>query len=140
MKDVIKRYTKDDLEVVWQPSKCTHSAVCAKTLGDVFNPKKRPWINLDASDKESIENTVRSCPSGALSLPDAQAIPDSTQDRPDVTITLLENGPLLINGRTTITLSDGSQQAKTNPALCRCGASSNKPFCDGSHTKAGFKG
>lgn len=55
-------------------------------------------------------------------------------------IKVLPNGPLLVQGTIELILTDGTTAVKDNPALCRCGASKNKPFCDGSHTKAGFKG
>lgn len=62
---------------------------------------------------------------------------------PDVTITALKNGPLLI--KEPIKIVDGTSGeeivvAKFPVALCRCGASSNKPFCDGTHGKNGFDG
>ncbi len=63
-----KNYKKEDLTVVWSPDICIHSGVCAKGLPKVFNPKVRPWINLDEAEKERIRNQVLSCPSGALSL------------------------------------------------------------------------
>ncbi len=51
----------------------------------------------------------------------------------------LKNGPLEITGKFTITASDGSILNAPNPAyLCRCGGSSNKPFCDGTHNRNGF--
>lgn len=54
-------------------------------------------------------------------------------------IKVLLNGPLLVNGTIELTLADGTTVVKDNPALCRCGASKNKPYCDGSHAKIGFK-
>jgi CDGSH iron-sulfur domain-containing protein 3 len=58
-----------------------------------------------------------------------------------IEITVLDNGPFLVKG--TITLMDGAGQPfhpEREPiALCRCGASTNRPFCDGSHAKIGFQ-
>jgi CDGSH-type Zn-finger protein len=56
------------------------------------------------------------------------------------TITLLEDGPLLINGEFKLTRADGQELPveEANIALCRCGASNNKPFCDGTHRQVGF--
>lgn len=54
-------------------------------------------------------------------------------------IKVLPNGPLLVDGKVELTLADGTTQEKEKAYLCRCGASANKPFCDGSHAKAGFK-
>lgn len=55
-------------------------------------------------------------------------------------IKVLPNAPLLVEGKFEIIMPDGSTLIKENPHLCRCGASQNKPFCDGSHAKIGFKG
>ncbi|MQG73234.1 MAG: hypothetical protein FI680_00530 [SAR202 cluster bacterium] len=57
-----------------------------------------------------------------------------------VTITLFENGPLLLDGVARIECGepDGQTHRFSRPALCRCGASNNKPFCDGMHNKSGF--
>ena len=67
MKDIKKRYKKDDLTVVWEPGKCMHSTNCWKGLLSVFNPQKKPWVNLDGAEKDVIIHHVKNCPSGALS-------------------------------------------------------------------------
>ncbi len=60
----------------------------------------------------------------------------------DVTIRIRDNGPLLVEGPITLLDADGnafmSDPNKPAVALCRCGASSNRPFCDGSHNRCGF--
>ncbi|MCP4139650.1 MAG: CDGSH iron-sulfur domain-containing protein [Chloroflexi bacterium] len=58
-----------------------------------------------------------------------------------VEIKAMENGPLLISGQATVTDTDGnvSETQGSMVALCRCGQSANKPFCDGSHKNAGFE-
>lgn len=59
----------------------------------------------------------------------------------DVTITIRDNGPLLVSGPMTLTDADGNQfdlKGKESIALCRCGASANRPFCDGAHKSCGF--
>ncbi len=58
----------------------------------------------------------------------------------DVAIKLFKNGPYLIEGEITLISADGKEEVIKNPHLCRCGASQNKPFCDGSHKKVGFEG
>ena len=68
MKEITKTYTKEDLTVVWQPHKCIHSAICFNGLPNVFDPRKRPWVNMDGALKQDIINQVKKCPSGALSL------------------------------------------------------------------------
>ncbi len=56
-----------DITVLWQPELCKHSTLCWKGLIEVFNPKERPWINMDGASSEKIIEQVKKCPSGALS-------------------------------------------------------------------------
>lgn len=62
-----KEYTNGELTVIWQPAKCTHSGFCACGLFSVFNPQRRPWIDMSASTTERIVSQIEKCPSGALS-------------------------------------------------------------------------
>ncbi|MDR2955705.1 MAG: CDGSH iron-sulfur domain-containing protein [Prevotella sp.] len=55
-------------------------------------------------------------------------------------IKVTSNGPLLVDGKIDLIMADGSTVTKDKAALCRCGASNNKPYCDGSHVKIEFKG
>lgn len=63
-----KEYTKEDVIIVWDAEKCTHSANCARGLPQVFKPREKPWIHVDGANKEDIVNQVYRCPSGALSI------------------------------------------------------------------------
>jgi uncharacterized Fe-S cluster protein YjdI len=137
-----KKYTKENLTVVWQPELCIHSTLCFKGLPHVFNPGNKPWVNLDAESVERIKNQVDNCPSGALSymIEGSDEIQDmNIEDSPLIEIS--ENGPILIKGPVNIKYK-GSQDLKESKiiALCRCGGSSNKPFCDGTHKQEGFIG
>jgi uncharacterized Fe-S cluster protein YjdI len=67
-KDIKKEYTNGDITVVWQSGKCIHSGNCVRTNPDVFQPKDKPWIKIDASTSEKIIEAVSKCPSGALSF------------------------------------------------------------------------
>jgi len=60
-------YSNGDITVLWQPDLCKHSTLCWKGLIEVFNPKERPWINMDGASSEKIIEQVKKCPSGALS-------------------------------------------------------------------------
>lgn len=65
----------------------------------------------------------------------------SQTENENIKITIKENGPALVHGNVTITLADGTEVVKEKvTAICRCGASENKPFCDGAHAKCGFTG
>jgi len=67
MDEEIKKYSNNDITVVWQASKCTHSTNCWKQLIHVFNPKNRPWVNMQGASSEQIIEQINKCPSGALS-------------------------------------------------------------------------
>lgn len=67
MKQITKKYKKEDVFIVWKPDVCIHSAVCFKGLKGVFDPQKKPWVNVDGATKEEIIKQVSKCPSGALS-------------------------------------------------------------------------
>jgi uncharacterized Fe-S cluster protein YjdI len=139
-------YTNNEVTVVWKPKVCIHSSICWKGLIEVFNPKKRPWIRMDGATTDKIIEQVRKCPSGALSY----FLNAETPDEPDKVIaesaTILKvevtaNGPYLIRSECLIVLSNGKEETKPGTiALCRCGGSQNKPYCDGSHKKIEFKG
>ncbi|MDQ6809883.1 MAG: CDGSH iron-sulfur domain-containing protein [Verrucomicrobiota bacterium] len=58
----------------------------------------------------------------------------------EVMIDIIKNGPFIIKGDVQLTDSDGNTYpAEKRMALCRCGASTEKPFCDGTHSKIGFQ-
>ncbi len=63
-----RKYSNEEITVLWQPKKCTHSANCVRSLRQVFDPTKSPWIEMDNATTEEIINTVNNCPSGALSF------------------------------------------------------------------------
>ena len=66
---VTKHYYKNkDITVLWQPSLCIHSGICFKGLPEVFDPRRKPWIEMDKSVTETIQDQVLKCPSGALSF------------------------------------------------------------------------
>lgn len=64
---MIKRYSNDDITVVWQPDLCRHTGICARGLPQVFSPSRKPWIELEHADTATLTAQVERCPSGALS-------------------------------------------------------------------------
>lgn len=64
---MVKRYSNGEITVVWQPDRCQHSGICARGLPLVFNPRRRPWVQLDQADTATITAQVDRCPSKALS-------------------------------------------------------------------------
>lgn len=142
------KYTNGEVTVVWKPKVCIHSTICWKGLIEVFNPKERPWIKMEGGTTEKIIEQVRQCPSGALSyyintdeVKDDQPRKVVAESAHIMKIEVTPNGPYLIKTECLIVHSDGREETKTGTvALCRCGASANKPYCDGSHKKSGFEG
>ena len=142
MDKITKHYAKGDITVVWKPEQCIHSTVCWKGLNEVFNPKKRPWIDMEGADLERIKEQVSHCPSGALSyiVNNKTVSEDSSATEEVISAEAMKNGPLIVYGNITVKDSRGTIVKKNKvTAFCRCGASSNKPFCDGTHIKIGFR-
>lgn len=138
-----KHYKNDEITVVWEPGKCIHSAICFNGLIEVFNPRRRPWINMAGASTEKIMAQVRKCPSGALSFFANDAKPEApapgTQQTLETEVEVRPNGPLLIYGTLRVKDSHGNETVKSQTtAFCRCGGSNNKPYCDGTHTRIGF--
>lgn len=136
---VAREYRNDDIVVYWQPQFCIHSRRCIQGLPQVFNAQRRPWVEIDAAIADEIAATVLECPSGALSFARFDGGPQ--EEAPDeTTITPRPNGPLAVRGALRIVAADGTLiREATRVTLCRCGQSENKPFCDGSHRRVGFR-
>lgn len=136
----VKEYSNGEVTVVWQAEKCIHSGICVKNSPQVFQPKDKPWVKIDTTSTNEIVNTVKKCPSGALSFYMNNET-DKTSESLETKIEVLENGPLLVYGTLKITDKDGNEETKNKTtAFCRCGASQNKPYCDGAHVKEDFRG
>ncbi len=142
MKEIVKRYTSGNVTVIWKPDQCIHSTKCWKGLKDVFDPRKRPWINMEGAATEQIIEQVSNCPSGALSyeIKGTETAPDNMETEITTRIEAMKNGPLMVYGNLTVKDGKGNETTKSKvTAFCRCGASANKPFCDGTHIRIGFK-
>ena len=142
MSEITKKYTNGEVTIVWKPSICIHSAICFHGLGQVFDPQKKPWITPEKSTTEKIIDQVKKCPSGALSYYlNRDEGDESVKVEAETIVETAPNGPLMVYGNVTIKDSKGNLTRKNNAtAFCRCGASSNKPLCDGSHKRIGFEG
>lgn len=139
-----KSYSNDEITVIWKPDVCIHSTKCWKSSLAVFNPKRRPWIDMKGGSTEDIIKIVDNCPSGALSfernnkMSELKAQP-AQNPKSQTTVQVSKGGPYLVKGKFVFVGTDGKEEKKEGSvALCRCGGSSNKPFCDGAHRKIGF--
>ncbi|MDD4653043.1 MAG: (4Fe-4S)-binding protein [Methanothrix sp.] len=135
----MKEYSNGDITVVWNPEKCIHARECVRGLPQVFRRGETPWIDMKGASSEEIKSVVDRCPSGALTCRKAQPSAEESESGPAPGITVKKNGPLLVEGDCSLRDSEGKVLAEGGPyALCRCGSSGKKPFCDGTHIKIGF--
>lgn len=141
-KEIIRKYSNGALTIVWKPRKCIHSEICAKTLPQVYRPREKPWIQADQASKEELIAQIDKCPSAALTY----ELENESEQKKEIMseetkVEVMPNGPLLVHGQLEVTGTDGQKEAKKRTtAFCRCGASGNKPYCDGEHNKIGFEG
>lgn len=114
--------------------RCIHSRHCVLDRPDVFVPNVAgEWIHPDRATPEDLVALARNCPSGAIRVQRTDGGVGETAPLVN-TVRVRENGPLAVHAPLTIAGADAGLRA----TLCRCGASKNKPYCDGSHTAAGF--
>lgn len=132
-------YAGDALEVHWEPRLCIHVKNCVRGLPGVFDPDARPWVDVDAAGADEIAATVLTCPTGALHFRRLDG--GAQEEAPEATtVEPRPDGPLFVRGRVRIVDAAGDLvREDTRLALCRCGGSRNKPFCDGSHRRIGFR-
>jgi uncharacterized Fe-S cluster protein YjdI len=137
--NLTKEYATDEIVVEWEPQLCYHSQNCVRSLPQVFDDSRRPWVNVDAATADQVEAAVARCPSGALRTRRLDG-PAAKRQQP-LELRTSENGPLLVSGGVRILDANGAVLYEgEKAALCRCGGSGNKPFCDGTHEKNGFRG
>ncbi|MDE2220621.1 MAG: CDGSH iron-sulfur domain-containing protein [Gammaproteobacteria bacterium] len=114
--------------------KCIHSRHCVLDRPDVFVPNvEGEWIHPERASAEEIAALAANCPSGAITCVRHDGKPDEAAPLVN-TVRVRENGPLAFHAE--LALPEGARALRAT--LCRCGASANKPYCDGSHAAAGF--
>jgi len=137
-KDGILLYEGKEATIHYNRVLCSHAAECGRRQKAAFDSSRKPWIITDNAPVDGLEEVVKACPSGALRLSRPGEAP--TLSQPDLKgITIEKNGPYRVAG---VPLEAADLAKGANPAkyvLCRCGASKNKPFCDGSHYDIGWK-
>ena len=149
-----RQYTNGEITVFWKPETCIHATICFMKLRKVFDPTKRPWVNMANGTSEEIAAICDEWPTDALEwkwnkdlsaedLANMRSEPKTTEEvpRPPATeIMIIDNGPAIIKGEFNISRGTGEEiESGKQVALCRCGGSKNHPFCDGSHLVNGFK-
>jgi uncharacterized Fe-S cluster protein YjdI len=133
-----RTYSGDAIEVHWEPRLCIHAQNCVRKLPRVFRAAERPWIVVDGAGADAVAAAVERCPTGALHY---RRLDGGPEEEPPVetVVDARPDGPLFLRGRLQIVGEDGEViREDTRVALCRCGGSANKPFCDGTHRRIGF--
>ena len=146
-KDIAKEYSNGEITVFWKAELCIHSANCLLTLPKVFNNRRKPWINLPGADSKEIMKAVDTCPSRALTYLKSTTFriqkPRKTkkQSAKFARVQILKDGPALITGNFIVRDAKKKKIRLESEvvAICRCGHSLKKPFCDGSHLVKNFK-
>ena len=117
---------------------CSHAGFCTDSLKSVFRMGQEPWIDPDGAAVEAIAEAVRKCPSGALRY-SIDGVEHRDQER-EAAVTVTDHGPYAVTGGIELVeVAFGAGASREHYALCRCGASKNKPFCDGSHWQVEFR-
>jgi CDGSH-type Zn-finger protein len=136
--DRLDTYTGKGFTVFDNRGTCCHSGNCTDHLPGAFRAGQEPFVDPNGASKTEIISIVRACPSGALGYSDGDGIPYAGEAR-EPSLYVSQDGPYHVTGG--VSLQDGERNAGASLehyALCRCGHSKNKPFCDGSHWYAKF--
>lgn len=151
-------YTNGEITIFWRAGDCIHKTTCYSELRAVFDPLKRPWVNPHGAPSDKIKEIIEKCPTTALTFRwnnEEKNISETSRKLfqgdidglfplPSTTLTtytIRKNGPIVISGNFSVIDEDGKPMRQMQMlSLCRCGLSSNPPFCDGAHFKANFIG
>jgi CDGSH-type Zn-finger protein/uncharacterized Fe-S cluster protein YjdI len=136
MPDRLHRYHGTAVDVTYDASRCIHFAACVRTLPRAFDPGSRPWVMPDNGTPDAVTQAVALCPTGALQYTRNDGGPGEATPATNSAV-VSRNGPVYVRGHLALQGEEGTT-SETRLALCRCGASSRKPLCDGSHTRARF--
>ena len=136
--DRVHAFHAPGITVTWSRVRCTHVAECVFNLPTVFEPGRRPWVDATRAAADRIAHVVMRCPTGALHFERTDGgAPEEIPSANAVLVT--KRGPVHLRGDVEIVDDSGQPILRdTRVALCRCGLSKNKPFCDDSHVEAGF--
>jgi uncharacterized Fe-S cluster protein YjdI len=154
-----RQYSNGEVTVFWKPSKCIHATTCFRELIEVFNPGRRPWINMEGAPTRRIIEVVNKCPTQAIewkynkdldqdslaanNTATEEVTPETLSVHKDeirpVKVNVMKNGPIVVEGNFKVIGSDGIKlKSMIMTSFCRCGESNSMPYCDGTHRKIGF--
>ncbi len=134
----VHTFSGAEVDVTWDSRLCIHVGECGRAEGDLFVGGRKPWCQPDLVSADEVAQVVERCPTGALAHTRKDGGPAETAPARN-TVTVANNGPLYVTGDLRVAgAADDMPGTRTRVALCRCGQSANKPFCDGRHEKVGF--
>ena len=156
-----RQYTNGEITVFWKPSKCIHATTCFRELLEVYNPGRRPWVNMEGAPTRKIIEVTNKCPTQAISwkynkdMTEAELArnrqPAKGEETPETInpeankaeptkVTIMKDGPIVVEGEFRIIGPQGNElKSMLMTSFCRCGNSGSMPFCDGTHRKVGFQ-
>ncbi len=138
-KDKAIKYPGKTMNVMWNGRLCIHIGECGRAQGDLFTGGRKPWCQPDLASDDEVEEVVLRCPTGALTFEHKEGSRTETANAEN-TVHVAHSGPLYFKGDLAIDgEASGANGLAFRAALCRCGQSKNKPFCDNSHEEAGFR-
>lgn len=159
-----RRYRNKEITVYWKPSACIHASYCYRELIEVFDPSRRPWVDMNGSTTDKIIEVVNLCPTEALAWkwnddeknnsvgtdqlnhinfrrPELMNITEPDKEEQSVSVKIMVDGPIVLKGSFTLAYDGNKKEVQESLiSICRCGASDHMPFCDGRHRKIGFNG
>lgn len=157
-----RKYSNGEITVYWSPYACVHASYCYRELIEVFDPGRRPWVDMTGAPTEKIIEVVDMCPTEALSWKwnneekNKSVGPEHTNHikfkRPELmeedpipvkptlaSVRIMADGPIVVKGSFTLAFNGTRKEMnETLVSICRCGMSNHMPFCDGQHRKTGF--
>jgi CDGSH-type Zn-finger protein/uncharacterized Fe-S cluster protein YjdI len=135
----IHKYPGASVDVFWDGRLCIHVGECGRAEGDLFVGGRDPWCDpSQAASAQEVTEVCERCPTGALTYirkdgGAAELAPGRNR------VVVANDGPLYLTGDLSIDgAAEGMTGVRFRAALCRCGASKNKPFCDNSHREVDF--
>ena len=134
-----RAYESESVVVHWDSARCIHTGICLHALPEVFDTRRRPWVDVEAAATDEIVEAIERCPTGALRYERVDGQPGERPHRPTIVMPIA-NGPLLLVGDLLVEDPDGNEITHEGRlTLCRCGMTRNQPFCDNSHLRRGWQ-
>jgi len=131
-------YEGRHITVFYEDRLCMSASECNRAEGGLFMKGRNPWCSPDCLSPDAVAEIVRRCPSGALTYARKDGGPNEKPE-PRNTIVVSNNGPLYAKGELKIEgAKPGMEGTSHRAALCRCGRSQEKPFCDDRHEEPLF--